>query len=223
MFAIFLHQSMNTFHLLATSFPTVIFTVILIVCMIFWLFSVLGLADIEILDFDTEIDANNNLDTSIGFAGILLKLGLNGVPLTIVITLIAITGWTLSYFSMYFAVKLMSIDSSVFWIIKPTVFLASLHLSIVATSIAIKPLRKLFKAVNSHEEKHILGQTVTVRSSTVTEKNGEGILIQDGADILLNIRSSNNELYKKGDQVVVIEQIGNENLYRIISISEFSN
>lgn len=221
MFAIFLHESMNTFHQIATSLPTVFFTVIIIVTMIFWLFAVLGFLDLEMLDFDSDIDLNDSIDTPTGFAGILLKFGLNGVPLTVVVSLIGVFGWLISYSLSFLAITIIPDIFIVF--IKPIIFIIAFYFGTMLTALTIKPLRKLFKAANAFDEKHIIGQTLIVRSGEVTSTRGEATFCEGGADLLLNIRSTQNEVFKKGDEVVPIEQLGDANLYRVISKREFTD
>jgi len=109
MFAILFHESMEPFHQTVTSFPTVIFTTLLFVCIFYWAVAALGLVDIDFIDFD--MDGDIDLDDSVEFqgsiAGLLMKLGLNGVPTTIIITVFTLTGWVLSYFISLFGLKLI--------------------------------------------------------------------------------------------------------------------
>jgi hypothetical protein len=42
-----------------------------------------------------------------------------------------------------------------------------------------------------------------------------------GAGLLLNVRASAGSEFYKGDEVVVIEQLNENNLYRVIAKSEF--
>ena len=71
------------------------------------------------------------------------------------------------------------------------------------------------------ETKHILGQVVIVRSAEVSTERGEGYLDDGGAGILLNIRSTGDDVFVKGDEVVVIEALSDNNLYRVIAKNEF--
>ena len=73
MFAIFLHESMTPFHQTVTSFPTVVYTVLLIVCALYWVVAVAGIVDLEILDIDMDgdIDAADSDSVQEGIAGLL--------------------------------------------------------------------------------------------------------------------------------------------------------
>ena len=50
MFAFLLHESMDPFYQNISSFPTAIYTVLLGICLVYWLGAVLGLFDLDLLD-----------------------------------------------------------------------------------------------------------------------------------------------------------------------------
>lgn len=223
MFAIFLHESMTPFHQTVTSFPTVVYTVLLIVCALYWVVAVAGIVDLEILDIDMDgdIDAADSDSVQEGIAGLLHRLGLAGVPLTIVITLISIVGWLLCYYSTYFGAKFIPNLLPIKLVVGLVVFLAATYIAILVTAQLIKPLRAMFKKLDYDESKHILGQVVIVRSGLVDKNRGEAELNDGGAGLILNIRATGDDTFSKGDEVVVVEYIEETNLYRVVSKAEF--
>lgn len=223
MFAIFLHESMNPFHEIVTSFPTVIFTLLLILCMLYWVVAVLGLVDLDILDidFDGDVDAADSIEAQTGLAGLLLKFGLAGVPLTITLTILSLIGWLISYYLSYL-LKTMLPDNWLLSLLSIPAFLVVLVVSILITAQIIKPIRNLYAKLNVDETKHILGQTVVVRSSVVNAERGEALMNDGGAGILLNVRAFKGAEFSKGDNVVVIEKLDESNLYRVVSEADFN-
>lgn len=225
MFAIFFHESMNPFHQTVTSFPTVIYTVLLIICALYWVIAVLGLVELEILDLDMDgdIDASDSLEAQNGIAGVLFKLGLNGVPLTIVLSIIALIGWMLCYYAIYWARSIIP----TFWPIELAyelvIFFGVTFITILLTAQIIKPIRRIFQKLEADATKHIVGQVVVVRSGVVNKDRGEALMNDGGAGLLLQIRATGNDEFVKGDEVVVIEQNEEKNLFRVIAKSEFSN
>ncbi len=222
MFAIFLHENMNAFHQIVTSFPTAIFTVLLIICMLYWIIAVLGMVDLDVLDldYDGDIDTADSTSAQEGIAGLLLKFGLGGVPLTIVLTFISIFGWLFCYYGTYLLIPLIP-TAALKIVASIGLLLISIYAAVMLTSLVIRPIRKLFSKLDIDETKHIIGQTVSVRSAIVNADRGEALLSVDGVDLLLNVRSMGDTEFKKNDQVVVIEKINENNLYRVIAKSEF--
>ncbi|MGB2047950.1 MAG: hypothetical protein ACPHUC_08410, partial [Psychrobacter celer] len=84
-------------------YPTIIFTGLVMFVTLYWVVSLLGLADMDSVDFgdvggDVGGDADvSNLSSTGFFTGLMLKFGLYGVPLIIILSLISLIGWLLSY------------------------------------------------------------------------------------------------------------------------------
>jgi len=223
MFAILLHENMDPFYQNISSFPTAIFSVLMGVCIVYWIGAVLGIFDIDILTIDTDIDLNADSGHSAPdvLAGLLLRFGLVGVPVVISLSLIILFGWFISFQLAHFL--LASFDSGlVRFLIGLPVFLVSLLLATWITSKLIKPLRPLFKNATAQTHKHIIGQTAVVRTSRVDTTFGEATLDDGGAGLILKIRSTGTDTFSKGDRVVIFERLNEGNVYRVISEEEFS-
>ncbi len=215
MFAILLTDKMDGFYSIVTSFPTVIFSVFLIVSIFYWLISFLGVVDIDVLDTDlADGDVGGN-----GVAGLAMKLGLNGVPLPIIISLVSATGWFFSYYIVYFAFPFVPDFFEPF--VGIAVFLAALYAAIVVTSQVIKPLRKLFKQADQHIEKTIVGQIGVVRTGRVDKDFGEATVEDGGAGLLVKVRSYKDEVFERGDRIVLLEYVESKNIYKVVSESDF--
>jgi len=61
-FALFLHESMNTFYTNIGSFPTLIYTILLGVVALYWASAFLGIVSVDVLDIDLG-DADLNADS----------------------------------------------------------------------------------------------------------------------------------------------------------------
>ncbi len=225
MFAILLHESLDPFYQNISSFPTVIFTVVLLVCVFYWLIAVLGFVDLDVLDIDgldaQGIDIDNPTGMQNGLAGLLLKFGLNGVPITIIVTLLAIIGWLLSYYLMHFIAKVVPEWLLLRWLVGIPVFLVSLFVACLLTAQIIKPIRAFFLEADLEEDTLIIGQTAVVRSTKVDGQFGEILLGDGGAGLLLKARTTGDDVFKRGDVVVVYEHLPEINAYRVISKKEF--
>jgi len=86
---------METFMAIVISFPTVLWTGLLVFCLLYWSVALVGLADFDTPEIDPDFP-DGGLE---GIAGVMASLGLDGVPLSVALTAVALSGWTISYFS----------------------------------------------------------------------------------------------------------------------------
>ncbi|HTF95881.1 MAG TPA: DUF1449 domain-containing protein [Cellvibrio sp.] len=216
---------MNEFLLTIFSFPTVIYTFFLGVAVLYWICAAFGLLELEILDanlpdVDGHLHAHAEHSFAETFAGILLRLGLNGVPVTVVITFIAIIGWLISYYLSYFELVLLGYGW-VRFVVGIPILVFSFYIAILVTAQLIKPIRKLFAKTEQFVEKKILGQTAIVRSSVVNANAGEANFDDGGAGLIVKVRAMGEQQFKRGDRVVLLEYRAEEHVYSVISEAEF--
>ncbi len=210
---------MDTFLQIILTFPTIFFTFFLVLSAVYWLLTVLGFVGIEALDMDLDGDSVASLNV---FSGLLFRLGLNGVPLTIVISLIALLGWVFCFLIVYFIYPWIRVP----WLQLVTgipVVVGVLYVSAIITAMIIKPLRPIFLASNQQVQKQILGQVAVVRTGEVNRSFGEAYLEDGGAGLIIKVRAYKDEVFKRGDRVVLLEYVAGENLYRVVSEADFNN
>lgn len=218
MFAILLSDKMDPFYQNIASFPTLFFTLLLALTAVYWLVAVLGVIDIDVLDVDMpEGDADGGVHQ---LAGLLLKLGLNGVPLTIVISLLALFGWFICYFAVHFIFPFIP-SGFLEYIAGLPILVGSLYGAVLITAQVIKPLKPLFANMNKNTVKNVLGQTAIVRSLRLDSGFGEVILADGGAGLIFKARTMNDETFKKGDRVVLLQYLKDQYAYQVISETEF--
>lgn len=199
-------------------FPTIIFSGLLIIVLFYWLCAAFGLLDIDLFNIDTEFDAG--IDAT-GFAGWLTKLGLAGIPVTIILTLFTLFGWVISYFCVYGFIRY--IDSNLLrYLVGFAVFIITLFISLHLTALCLKPVRNKLISLNKPKTVHqLIGKYATVRSGTVNEQNGEAILEDGGAGLILQIRAPSSENLKRGDRVVIISYDAASHSYQVVTENEF--
>ena len=91
-----MQESFLTFITKISLFPTIIFTALVMFVTLYWIVSLLGMTDMDVVDIGDAGDMGDMSST--GFlSGLLLKFGLYGVPLIVILTLISLIGWPLSY------------------------------------------------------------------------------------------------------------------------------
>ena len=224
MFVILLSKNMDPFYQNISSFPTSVFTFVLAVCVLYWLIAVLGLVDIDVLDIeglDVDFDTGSEVSAPNALAGVMLKFGLNGVPVTIILSFLSLFGWLLSYYSVHYLSPLIP-QGLLYYVFGLLVLIGAFWIAVLLTAIIIKLLRPFFKKVEQQTIKRVLGQTAVVRSSKVTDSFGEAFLSDGGAGLILKVRSSDDQTFAKGDKVVLLEYQETNNSYRVISEQEFN-
>ncbi len=228
MFAFLFAEGMDPFYQNISSFPTLIYTILLVVCVIYWAGAVLGLVDLDILDLDLEgfegsggdISTDSPHSTPDVLAGLLLRFGLVGVPVTISISILVLIGWLLCYYTVHFVFPFVP-GSFLKFVAGIPVLLGTLYVSARITGVLIRPLRPLFEKATQETVKHVLGQTAIVRTSRVDNDFGEADLDDGGAGLILKVRTTGDDQFVKGDKVVIYEKLSEQNIYRVISEEEF--
>lgn len=227
MFAIFFMEDMDPFYQNISSFPTVFFTFFLAIVVLYWLVAVLGFVEIDVLDFDLpEADGlaadTEGLSNPDVLAGLMLKFGLHGVPVTVIISFISLFGWFICYYLVHFLFGIVP-EGILRYLAGVPVLLGTLYIAVMITAIVIKPIRPLFKKAQQQTVKYVLGQTAVVRSSRVDNAFGEAVLEDGGAGLILQVRTAGNDAFNQGDRVVLLEYLKEMGVYRVISEAEFLN
>ncbi len=215
----------NNLWQLISGYPTGIYTAIIFILLLFWIFTILGAIDIDIISFDSDIDLDFDLDSDIeipGFVGLLHTLGFTGVPVTIVITVLIFWAWVFTYILSAYGLPL--IPGELLKILVGTIgMIASFFLAIPITTKIVAPLRKLSAKNNAKSNKDYLGSICKVTSQTVDETFGQGKIQTNGASLIVSIRSDGAKQIKQGDIVRPISFDAEKNFYQVITDQEFEH
>ncbi|SCB74515.1 hypothetical protein [Gilliamella intestini] len=205
------------------SFPVVIFSALLTLCVLYWLVAAIGILSIDCLDIAINLDDIAADMPSSGFGGLLLKFGFNEVPMTLVITSISFFGWAITYFCFRLFILPLHDFILFYFFVGAFVFVIALIAAVYLTAFVIKPIRPIFKKLSiTNDYKSLLGQIVEIRSSIVNEIKGEAIYEDGGAGLILQVRGNKTYQFKRGDKAVLLRYDTTNNCYEIISIEEFN-
>jgi adenine/guanine phosphoribosyltransferase-like PRPP-binding protein len=193
------------------SFPIIAFTIPLMIMIVFWIFALLGTIDIEILDPD--IDSESADGTGASF---LESLGLDGVPLTVAITLVEIYGFVFVYIAKKFITPLfdgiLTATASGFVI---AVF--ALILAIPFAAYTSKPLRRVFVTHEAIEKSDLIGTYCIVTTQTVTQTFGQA-RAEDG--MIYSVRTAPDHQIAGGSTVVLIDFNKDNDTYTVVTEAE---
>ncbi len=216
-------------------FPTVVFTVLLGVIIMYWGLVVLGIFDIDVLDLDADIDVDADIDLDIdadadvdvdadagdsdvshgGIGSILAFFGLVGVPVTIITSFIVIWCWLLSLLYGSYLQPIIP-DWGINWIISIVFIFVAFIASLFLTQFSIKPLQSLFE----HDgkvlgNKDIVGQLCEIVTGKVDEKFGQARYNKDGAGLIIEVRNTSGANLKKGEKALIVGYNTEKMTYRV--------
>lgn len=164
----------------AVAFPTAVFTTLLAVVAFYWVLALLGLVDFD--SGETDVDVDPDLSS---LAGLMTAFGLQGVPFSIVLSLLVLLSWTLTCMGAMWLLALLP-GSVPVYVGGSLLALASVSLAVPIAARIVKPLRGLFVTHAAISNASLVGQNCKVLTQTVDEKSGRAEVLQRGAN--LNIR-----------------------------------
>lgn len=194
----------------ASQFPTVIYSTLLGIVVVYWFVGMLGLID---LDFSGDIELDSEIEVSVGgLTGLLLTFGLTGVPFTLVISIIILTCWLVSIYLQFYLLTWLP-DGWLYYLMGAVSSFIVFLISLPVTAVIIRPLKGMFNSVETATSHHLVGKDATIATGTVTETFGQARLFNDGAEILLDVRCSAEHALTMGDKVLVIEYLQENHAY----------
>ena len=201
------------------AYPVLPYTMLVALVLLYWLIAAMGFLDIDALDMDNP-DLDADTDSMEGLTGLLIRLGLNGVPITIVLTFLALYGWITISISCVFA-GIFMVGFLTKLVIGTPILLAATYVAIKLTAITIIPMRRFFKRIDVYTETKLIGQACVIRTSRVSESFGEALFDDGGAGLILKVRAPEEKGFKNGDTVILLEHLEHEDAYRIVSEDDF--
>jgi hypothetical protein len=223
---------MGAFLNLIFAFPTAIFTALLGVVLIYWLLAIVGLVDISHghVELETghveisDVHASHTEITDVsGWASIVVALGLGGVPISIVVSLITLTSWFLSALGQEFLLPLvpaLPLGQVLGWGAGIILGLSAFILSIPFTAMAIRPLRRVFVTHNAVSNQSLVGQSCRIITLTVDEKFGRAEVQTGGVSHNVRVWARTPNDFKKGDEGTLAEYNQATGQYLVLSPKE---
>jgi len=224
MFAILYSKNMDPFYNIFLSFPTVIFSLLIVLCILFCLVAVLGVVDFDILNFDLPEADNLNVDNLTNahvLASLMMKLGLVGIPAPIILFSMSLIGWLASFILCYYTFKIFP-EGILRFVCGVVILFSVSFFSAYITGLILRPFKKFFETANQEVQKEIIGHLGVVRTSKVNDKFGEATVEDGGAGLIVKVRSYKHEEFSRGDRIILLDYLPQENVYRVISEKDFN-
>lgn len=162
----------------ALAFPAVLFSFALVVVIVYWLIVLVGAAEVDALDGGEGVASGSS---SGGFAGAFAALRLEGVPVTIVLSLLTAIAW---FVSLAGAALFDSV------ILRTLVLPVALFTSWSVTWVLIRPLRHLSPGEVGISRNDFIGRVCVIRTSWVNTDFGQAeVASDDGSTAIIQVRN----------------------------------
>ena len=180
-------------------------TILLILVLLYWIVAIIGVLDLEFLDFDLE-----GVDGAGPFFSLSLFLNIGKVPFGLVISLLVINFWMLSML-----VYLVPIE--VHGPLSLLVLVVPLIVAFFVTKLELIPLRMFFKNANmdSEKESQVLGASCQLMCDLKDGRLGQARIKRNGASIVINVKTEVEESFEKGELALVSSKDQEKNIYYI--------
>lgn len=204
----------------ASQFPTVIYSTLLGVVVVYWLVGMLGVIDLDFSgDADLDVDIDSDVDISVGgLTGLFITFGLTGVPFTLVISIILLICWFISFYLQFYLLTWLP-DGWLYYLVGTISDFVVFFISLPITAVIIRPLKGMFNSVETATSDHFVGKEAIIATSKVSETFGQARVFSDGAEILLDVRCDTNHSLSLGEKVLLIEYSPEKHSYIVAPYS----
>lgn len=195
----------------AAAWPTAPYTFLLIVVVLYWLLVIFGLLDVEAPDIDLDVDVETG--ASSWGSSTMSYFNLGEVPLMIWASIAVLGMWVVSILTHYW------LDSDSLLLaaaLAPPNFILNAFIAKFVTS----PLSKLFRRLEEDSQEHaeVVGKLARVKSGTVDDQFGQAEVPWDGAALLINVRTRNEETLHQGDDAIILEYLAEDDAYVVTGL-----
>lgn len=205
---------MAEFYAALLAFPTIAYSVLLALALLYWLTVIIGALDVDL--FSPEVgDAGGDMAAGGHHGhGFLEFLSVGRVPVTITASVFVFIGWFLCMLAeLLLRAPLAAVISGPMFSL--ALVPASLIPAVFFTGLVVKPLRHLFSLVSEHGEAGLVGRMVRITSLTADHQFGTAVCDNAGPGILMNVFCRDGVQMKRDEMAVVVDFDASRNLYLI--------
>ncbi|MDR3056044.1 MAG: hypothetical protein LBU53_11715 [Zoogloeaceae bacterium] len=217
------------------SYPTVIYTTLLGVVLVYWLLAMVGLVDFESggpdlgLEPELEVSADISSDVSLNahhgpldgeaasastLAGYLIAIGLGGVPFSVVVSLLSLFSWAISSIAALWLVQYVP-TALLRFLVGTGVLVGAFLLALPLAAATVRPLRKLFVSHNAISNVALVGMRCKVLTGTVDEKFGRAEVPGRGAGYHIRVVAETPNQLTRDSVAFIVEYDETTMVYKI--------
>jgi hypothetical protein len=209
------------------AFPTVFYTALLAVVLIYWVFVILGALDIDMFHFDGAgegamdgaaegaVDAAGHAHEGL-VEGLSLAsfLGLRKAPFTVIVSLMILAAWTFCILGMrYLAPALGGLLPEV--VASGLVAALALVVAMPLTGLTARPLAPLFETHKAGRRDDLVGRTCRIETGTVDARFGLATVEEDGGWMKVHVVCEPPNALQRGDEALIIAYDPEREVFRV--------
>ncbi|MCA9715219.1 MAG: DUF1449 family protein [Myxococcales bacterium] len=211
-----------------TSYPTIVYSILLIFVIIYWVFVLIGALGLDVLDFDADVVDGAAEGAAEGIAegvaegaaegaaeavegaaegameggfSLLNFLGIGRVPATVVLSLLVGFAWVICYYAMVLA-RTLGVSG---FLVGTAALAGAFVLGSLITSAAVRPLFPVFRVHQATSNRDLVGKVCTVSTGRVDARFGQATLLDEtGGEHLIQVRSDDANQIQRGTQAVIV-------------------
>ena len=217
---------MNELISASLQFPTVVFTIVLGIVLMYWVFVLLGALDVDLFGGDVDVDvsgaakgigdvltggakggaeafhadahAGGDADADVDGGGLWHGLGLGDVPVTISVSLIATLSWVGSLLVMHY------IAGTAGWQ-RAIVLVVAIAVALPIAALLVRPLAPVFAVKEAKSNADYIGHGCTITTGSVDDNFGQATVEDGGTVLVIQVRCELKGKLARGDKALIIE------------------
>ena len=215
-------ESFELLYTHAIRLPTLPYSILLGVVILFWFSVILGALDIETFDFDVDtdvdidVDLDMDADADVGDAGGLgsfwASLNLGVVPVSLWISIFVIIIWLTSIMLNGILDAIFPVHN-LFRLVGGFIILAPL--TAILTKYAVLPFKPVFNTVKEKGKKDFVREVCEITTSKVTPGFGMAEIKNAGAVINIDVRARTEEGLTKNDRALILSYDKDEDVFQV--------
>jgi membrane protein implicated in regulation of membrane protease activity len=186
---------------LVTHFPGLLPSILIGVLLVFWLLTIAGLLDLDSFGPDW-LGSGDDADVS-GLPEMLLALGLDRLPFSIVISGVAFFWWLISMLATALLLPLLPLP---LWLGGTLVLLVALVVAVLLASFALRPLKPLFVVNDDVTRESVIGRRCRILTLSVEDNFGQAeVEMGGGTRLTLQVFAAEPNRLSRDSQAVLLE------------------
>ncbi len=218
--------------------PTVIFTALLGIVLVYWMFVIVGALDIDMVDVGGDLDglaegaaegaveggvdgATEGLDGAtetasglqdgLSLLSFMSWLGLRNAPFTVVFSLIIVIAWAASFLGRQYLTGVLGPGPLTSVLVATFALLVATPL----TGLMSRPLGPLFKIRAAEERRDLVGRSCTIETGSVDERFGVATVHEGGHWPRIEVRAASPNPLTRGAEALIVSYDPDEETFRV--------